>query len=178
MTQPASSPGEGHSDQGGAPSDPGEAPPDRAVGDAIQTLMAARLGRAFIPLGGLFCLGVVGVLRGVPSAMSVALGAILTAAAILGYALRIVQKSLSRPTRVWMSVAMVGSIVPPAFALYAIGWLGLRRFTEIGSPTVVGVAIIHAALGVWVLRSWMRVVEIERLARVMMFNTDGEGGSA
>jgi hypothetical protein len=149
---------------------------NRAVADAIQALMAARLGRGFLPVGILFSLGAVGAIRGVPTGMPLAIGAIATSAAMLGYGLRIVQRAIGRPDRLWMSLAMAGSVVPPLYALYVVGWLGLRQLTDFGSAIGWGLAILHVGVGVWVLRCWMRVVEIERLAQVMTFNLDGEGG--
>ena len=145
----------------------------RAVSDAIQRLMAARLGRGFVPLAGLFSWGVVGVFQAGSPWM--AIGAIATAAAMLGYGLRIVQKALGRRHRWWMTLAMATSLVPPAYALYVIGWVGLRGLGSFELvPSVL--AILGIGLGVWVLRAWMRIVEIERLARIMTVNVDEEGG--
>jgi hypothetical protein len=157
---------------------PDPAKADRAVREAIQSLMAARLGRGFVPLAILFATGAVGTLRGTFSGMPLALGAIAASAAMLAYGLRIVQRALSRPHRAWMSMAMVGSIAPPAFALYVLGWLGLKGLAAVESAQGFGLAILYIGMGVWVLRRWMAVVEIERLAEVMMLDSHGGGGSA
>ena len=145
-----------------------------AVDGAIQTLMAARLGRAFVPLGILFAVGFLRVILSPPSGLIVPVGSVITVLATLGYGMRVVQRALSRPARAWMGVALVTSVIPPSYALYLVGWEGLRLLS-FSSPTQFAVAILHAALGVWVLRSWMQVVEIERLARIMLMNPqDGE----
>ena len=146
------------------------------IGRAIQTIMAARLGRGFVPIGILFAVGVVQFAQG--AGLVVGVGAVLTSAAMLAYGLRIVQNAFGRPTRWWMSVAVGGSIIPPLFSVYVIGWEGLRRLAPGGGLAGIAVAIILAGLGVWVLRSWMRVVEVERLARVMAVNLDEGGGPA
>lgn len=149
---------------------------NRAVADAIQALMAARLGLGFLPLGILFALGAFGAIRGAPMGMPLALGTIATSAAMLAYGLRVVQRAIGRPDRIWMSLATAGSVVPPLFSLYVVGWLGLKQLSDFGSAIGWGLAIVHVGVGLWVLRCWMRVVEIERLAQVMTFNLDGEGG--
>jgi hypothetical protein len=157
---------------------PDPAKGERAVREAIQSLMAARLGRGFVPLAILFATGVVGALRDASSGTPLALGAIAASSAMLAYGLRIVQNALGRPHRAWMSMAMVGSIAPPAFALYVLGWLGLRGMAVAESAQGVGLAILYLGMGVWVLRRWMAVVEIERLAEAMVLNSHGGGGSA
>ena len=97
---------------------------------------------------------------------------------MLAYGLRIVQHAFGRKDNPWMSAAMLGSLVPPLFALYVFVWLGLRGFVRGGGGSGIVIAILFSAMGVWVLRGWMRVVEAERLARVMALNMDQEGGPA
>ena len=152
-------------------------PTEQVVGGAIQKLMAARLGRAFLPLGVLFAFGFAGLLRGSPGAFGVALGAVAAGGAMLGYGLRVVQRTLGRPRRVWMLVASAASVVPPLYALYVLGWRGLRAMAEGGGSMALLVGAVHFVLGVWVLRSWMRVLELERLARIMTMGSDHDGGS-
>jgi hypothetical protein len=157
-------------------SKPQEGAPREVIGGAIQIIMVARLGRGFVPTGILFAVGAVQFARG--AGLVVGVGAVLTSAAMLAYGLRIVQNAFGRPTRWWTSVAVVGSIIPPLFSVYVIGWEGLRRLAPGGGLGGIAAAIILAGLGVWVLRSWMRVVEVERLARVMAVNMDEGGGPA
>ena len=154
------------------------APPDphAAVNSAIQNLMATRLGRGFVPLGLLFAWGVGSTVYG--GDVIVPAGALASAAAMLGYGLRIVQRALGRPDRPWMLLASAGSVIPPLFSIYVLGWLGLRGFTLGFAVSSVLSATLGTVLGVWALRSWMKVVEIERLARIMTMNLDGEGGTA
>lgn len=73
---------------------------------------------------------------------------------------------------------MLTSVVPPVYALYVLGWRGLRALAEGLSSVGVLVAVLHVLVGVWLLRSWMRVVEIERLVEVMSVHSEGEGTSS
>jgi len=148
--------------------------PMRAVEGAIQTLMAARLGRAFVPLAVVFSLGFLRMLLTPLADIWVPAGAALSVLATLGYGLRVVQRALSRPSRAWMTLAQLGSLIPPAYALYLLGWEGLRVLS-FSSLSHFAIATLHAALGVWVLRSWMKVVEIERLAQIMLMNSQDGG---
>ena len=153
----------------GTPSNPRE-----AVNAAIQNLVASRLGRGFVPLGLLFAWGVGAMFFG--GGVALPGGAVAAAAAMLAYGLRIVQRAFGRPKRPWMSLALAFSVVPPLYSIYVLGWLGLRGFTMgFGLSTILS-ATLSTALGVWALRSWMKVVEIERLAQIMTMNLDGEGG--
>jgi len=153
--------------------------PQQVVGVAVQKLAAARLGRGFVPLAILLPAGVAQMLRdgyATPSAMILVVGAPLVALAMLAYALRIVQRAFGRPARAWMSLAMVGSLLPPTFAVYVFAWPGLRMLFGGGGLSGFASAVLFTVLGAWVLRSWMKVVQVERLARVMSMNLDdGEG---
>lgn len=153
--------------------------PRQAVGAAIQKTTAARLGRGFVPLGVLAVVALVEVVasggRSV-AAWALLCGSAATGVAMLAYGLRVVQRSFGRDPRPWMTVAMLGGVVPPAYGVYVLGWRGLRGIAAADGTGAAGVAILLAAAGVWVLRSWIRVVEVERLASVMDLN--GEGGSA
>lgn len=159
-------------DEGGG----SELPDPRAVvAGAIQNLTAARLGRAFIPLALLFAMGAVGFARSGQTGLWTAIGAVGTSAVMLAYGLRTVQRSLGRPRRTWMS--MLANVVPPGYGMWVLGWRGLRALTDSTDPSGLVMAILYVALGVWVLRTWMGIVEIERLARVMASNLDGDGDS-
>ena len=157
------------------------AAPQQVVGKAIQDLTAARLGRGFIPLA---LLGVGGFVQLVtagfasPDGLRLVIGALATGGAMLAYGLRTVQNAFGRERKPWMSAAMLGGLVPPLFALYLLGWRGLRGLVGGGGVGGTVLAILFIATGVWVLRTWMKVVEIERLARVMSLNMDEEGGPA
>jgi hypothetical protein len=101
------------------------------------------------------------------------LGALSAGCAMLAYGLRISQRAFDRPHRAWMSWAMLGSLVPPVFAVYVLGWLGLRQLaTSRGLPDLA-VGIAFAVLGTWAMRSWMKVVEVERLSQVMTMDLEG-----
>lgn len=153
--------------------DPAPADPRAAVLGAIQKLMAARLGRGFIPLALLFACGAVGMFGGPGPGFPLALGAVLCSAEMLAYGMRIVQRAIEAPERVWWHLAFVASVLPPAFAAYVLAWLGLRGIAVTPFGLGTAAAIGFFLLGVWVLRSWIRIVEIERLARIMTMNLDG-----
>lgn len=138
------------------------------VATAVQNLVAARLGRGFIPLAILFVVGVgEQVLAEGFGSPVLAVGALAAAGTMLAYGLRISQHAFDRPHRAWMSWAMAGSLVPFLFALYVLGWRGLRQLAQGGGLAGFGVGIAFAWLGTWAMRSWMKVVEVERLAKVM-----------
>jgi len=136
--------------------------------------VAARLGRAFVPLSILFVTGVVEYFalqrEGAPL---LSLGAVGAAATVLAYGLRISQQAFARPHKAWMSGAMLGSLVPPLFALYVLGWRGLRQLATGEGLSDFGVGIAFAVVGTWAMRSWMKVVEVERLAQVMTMDLEG-----
>lgn len=153
---------------------PASADPYAAVNAAIQNLMATHLGRAFVPLGLLFAWGMVAAFFG--GGFLMPLGALASSAATLAYGQRIVQRAFGRPHRPWMTAASMASVLPPVFSVYVLGWLGLRGFTLGFAASTVISATLSSLLGVWTLGSWMKIVEIERLARIMTINLDGEGG--
>lgn len=152
---------------------PGPAHQVAAIADGIQNIMAARLGRGFRPLAVLFAAGAVGVFGGPGPGLPLAVGALLASAEMLAYGMRIVQRAIGRPTRLWMHVAMWSSVFPPLFAAWVFGWLGLRGLAV--TPFGIGSlgAFLFVVLGVWFVRSWMQVVEVERLANVMLLNIGG-----
>lgn len=152
----------------------GAADPQQLVGRAIQELTAARLGRAFVPLVVTLIVGIVQVVRfgsGSPGGAMLIVGATATGAAMLAYGLRVTQQAFGRTGRRWMTLAMFGSVIPPSFALYLLGWRGLRLFVVGGGLPVLASALLFTLLGLWIMRSWMKVVEVERLARVMQIGT-------
>ncbi|MEQ9398354.1 MAG: hypothetical protein RJQ04_04220 [Longimicrobiales bacterium] len=152
-------------------------PPRHVVGQAIQDSTAPRLGRAFVPVGLLFAAGLGQALAGRgPTPWALLLGAPAAALAMLAFGLRIVQLAFGRPYRAWMGGAMAASVIPPFFSVYVLGWLGLRRIATLGGPLEVLAGAAFAALGVWVLRAWMRIVEVQRLADVML--APGGAGAA
>lgn len=153
--------------------EPAHADPRGAVLGAIQKLMAARLGRGFVPLAVLFGFGAVGVFGGPGPGFPLAIGALLSSAAMLAYGMRIVQRAIGAPVRFWWHLALLSSVVPPVYAAYVLGWLGLRGIAVSPFGVVTLGAVILCGLGVWVFRAWMRIVEIERLARIMTMNLDG-----
>ena len=153
---------------------PEEADALLVVATAVQDLVAARLGRSFVPLAVLFVVGIVERFASSDGeALVLCSGAVGAACAMLAYGLRTAQRAFARPPRAWMAWVTVGSLVPPAFALYVLAWRGLRQLATGGDASGFGVGIAFAVLGTWVMRTWMRVVEVERLAQVMTMDIEG-----
>ena len=145
----------------------------QTVGLAIQKLAAKRLGRAFTPLTLLF-LGGLGQMLATGEGFLLAAGAPLSALAMLAYGLRVVQRSFGKPRRLWMALAVAGGIVPTAYGLWVLGWGGLRALASAEGIVAVAVALVTSVLGLWVLRAWVRILELSRLAEVMALG--GRGG--
>lgn len=144
--------------------------PEQAIGKAIQDITAVRLGRGFVPLAGMAVAGVVQLgLAGLGSGEGwfLALGAAATAGAMLAFGLRNVQLAFGRPAKPWMSLAMVGSFVPPLFTFYVLAWRGLREVATGPGVAERIVGVLMTLLGLWALRSWMKLVEVRDLARAM-----------
>jgi len=144
------------------------------VGQAIQNLAAARLGRAFVPLGLLFLVGVGEIAMGT-GGWPLAWGAPLAAGAMLAHGLRVVQQGFGRPRRPWMAFSHLVGVVPPVLGLYVFGWLGLRAFSVLhGVRDTLG-ALFFTLVGLWVLHGWSKLLELAGLADAMI-TTDGTGG--
>jgi hypothetical protein len=147
--------------------------PRQVVAAAVQDLVAARLGRGFVPLTVLFLIGIVEQFLSPGFDLPLmSLGALAAGGTMLAYGLRISQRAFARPERAWMSWAMLGSLVPPLFGLYVLGWRGLRQLALGTGLGGLGAGLVFAALGTWAMRSWMKVVEVERLAQVMTMDID------
>ena len=161
------------------PPDPPVAP-EQAVGQAIQALMATRLGRGFVPLG---LIAVAGLLEQVwpgftgGGGLVLVLGAVAAGAAKLSFGVRVSQLAFARPERSWMAAAMLLSLIPPAFALYVFAWRGLRFFVVGSGVSGLVTATFFTMMGVWAMRAWMKVAELERLARAMQAGASGEPSS-
>ena len=155
---------------------PPDLPPTvlQVVGKAIQDLAAARLGRAFVPLA-LLCLVGVGRMVTGSGGLELALGAPLVAGAMLGHGLRVVQRAFGRPPKAWMAVAGVAGVLPLAFGVYVLGWRGLRTLGAFDGLLGVGSGLFFTVVGIWVLRSWVKLLELGRLADTMVMG-DGFGG--
>jgi hypothetical protein len=155
---------------------PPELPPGALplVGRAVQDLAAARLGRAFIPLGIVFLVGLGEMLTGA-GGWELAGGAPLAAAAMLAHGLRVVQRAFGRPERAWMVLSPVLGVLPLGLGLYVLGWRGLRALSAAdGIPGVVS-GVFLTVVGLWVLRAWAKLLELASLADTMVMG-DGTGG--
>lgn len=161
---------------------PGQPPVGSHIGavvrTAVQDLVAARLGRGFLPLVALFVVGLQGVFQARPGAVVVAIGAVVSGAATLIYGLGIVDSTSGPLHRARIVRMSASSIVPPLYGLFIVGWQGLRGLAAGPGRIEVLASTLYVVLGVWVLRSWLRVVEVRRLARAMVSPHDVPGDSA
>ena len=144
------------------------------VGQAIQNLAAARLGRAFIPLGLLFLVGVGEMMAGVRG-WALAGGAPLAAGGMLAHSLRVVQRAFGRPQRLWMVLAPGAGVFPLLLGVYVFGWRGLRALSAFDGVGELGAALFFTVVGLWVLRGWMKLLELAHLTDSMIM-ADGTGG--
>ena len=153
--------------------------PDQAIGRAIQTLMAARLRRGFMPLG---LLALAGLLEQVwpdftgGGGFVLVLGALAAGVATLSFGLRVSQLAFARAHRPWMSAAMFFSLLPPGFALYVLAWRGLRFFVVGSGVSGLVTSIFFTVMGGWAMHSWMKIAELERLSLAMQSGANGEPG--
>lgn len=154
--------------------------PAQVVGPVIQDLAAARLGRAFVPLVLLVLFGLGGILRGGGAeAFLLAVGGPVSAGAMLAFGMRVAHAAFGRPRRPWMAWAAVAGVLPPTYGIWVLAWLGLRRLAAGGGAPNLLVGLVLASLGFWVLRSWLRIVELQRLAEAMTLPVgDTPGGEA
>jgi hypothetical protein len=142
--------------------------PGQVVGPAIQNLAAARLGRAFFPLALLLLLGLARVAtEGGTVPFLLALGAPLSGGVMLAFGQRVVRRAFGHPWRRWMKWAGVAGVLPPVYAIWVMAWLGLKGLAGGWSVTGTAMAVASALLGLWALRSWLRIVELQRLAEAM-----------
>lgn len=148
------------------------------VRSAIQNLVAARLGRGFVPLAGLFAAGVVGAYGAREGALAMAGGAVLSAASMLTYGLTVVDGTAGPVSTLRKATALASSVVPPVYGIFILGWPGLQGLASATSVLGLSIATLYVVLGVWVLRSWLRVVEVRRLAQAMVSPHDVSGDSA
>jgi len=144
--------------------------PNQVVGQAIQRLAAARLGRGFLPLAILLLMGLGEMIGGRVPGMDpvlLAVGAPASAGAMLLYGMGVVQRAFGQPRKGWWSLAGAGALIPLAFGIYVLGCRGLRLVARWDGISDVLAGVLFAALGYWVLRSWQRLSELETLATVM-----------
>lgn len=156
---------------------PGDGAARTQVGQAIQKLAAARLGRAFIPLAVLLLLGVaqIALRRG---GILLAGGAALSAAAMLAFGLQVVNRAFGRGSWLWMTAATAAGLVPAAYALWVLGWLGLRGVATAGGLVTGAWAALHLLLGLWLVGRWLQILELSRLAAAMALALPGDEAEA
>lgn len=139
----------------------------RVVGAAIQDLAAARLGRGFVPLALLLLVGLGRMMTDTPGGLVLAVGAPLSAGAMLGYGLGVVQRAFGRPTRPWMWAAAAAGAIPSAFGVFVLGWEGLRGLAQASGVFGAAGSAVMATLGIWALRGWLQILELRRLGEAM-----------
>ncbi|MFV2006938.1 MAG: hypothetical protein ACC667_05805 [Longimicrobiales bacterium] len=163
------------SDRGAA----GSPDPAPAVGWAVQRTAAAILGRGFVPLMALGLTGLIQGLRGrlfATEVVTLVLGSVLTAAAMLAYGQLAVHKAFGRPKRAWMEVASMSGVLPYVFGVYVVvgfGLMPLRAGLGLGQ---VMATLFFAGMGGWCLRSQWRLTDLHLFVRSLSESTGPVGG--
>ena len=68
-------------------------------------------------------------------------------------------------------------MLPPAFGIWVLGWLGLRAVAEGAGLVGVMSGLVLAGLGIWVLRGWVQILELHRLAETMALDLSDENAA-
>lgn len=157
-------------------------PTRRAVAGVVQTMVASRLGRAFLPLLPVVLFGAVQMaLRGPLAAdyAVLALGGLAAGASMLLYGNGAVRRALGRrgDAAAWLGTA--SGLVAYAFAFWLLGFRGLRPVAlvtagEAGAGTLLP-ALLFVVLAARILWDLSRLTELHRLARTMTVPAPEEG---
>lgn len=140
-------------------------PPDpaNAVGTAVQRTAAATLGRGFIPL---MALGLTGLIQGLlgrlfaTEVVTLVLGSVATAAAMLAYGHVAVHKAFGRPKRAWIVAATMSGLLPYVFGVYVVVGFGLMPLRGgLGLGRVLA-TLFFVGMGAWCLRSQWRLTDL------------------
>ena len=111
-------------------------------------------------------LGLTGLIQGllgrlfVTEVVTLALGSVVTAAAMLAYGQLAVHKAFGRPRRAWMVVATMGGLLPYVFGVYVVvdfGLMPLRGGLGLGR---VLATLFFVGMGAWCLRSQWRLTDL------------------
>lgn len=151
----------------------------QAVGTAVQSTVAAILGRAFLPLMALGITGLVEGLRGrlyADEVVVLLLGSVLTAAAMLAYGQLAVHKAFGRPKRAWMLAATMSGLLPYVFGVYVVvgfGFMPLRGGLGVGQ---VIATLFFVGTGAWCLRSQWRLTDLHLFVRSLSELPGAPGG--
>jgi hypothetical protein len=167
---------------GGAPSGgDAEQAMREAVAKAVRNLAARRLARGFLPLGLVFLFGAMqmafrGALDGDYAVLTV--GAMVAAGAMLVYGNGAVRRALGAQGAVAGWVTTTAGLVPYVFALYLLGFRGLRPLASSG-PSVSGVVGRLVALGFLLVAAKLlwdlsHLTRLHILARTMTMPTPEE----
>jgi hypothetical protein len=152
------------------------------VGSAIQDLTARRLGRGFVPLGFLLVLGVWGMVRHGPLAadhLFVAVGAPVSALAMLFYGLRAVRKAFGGADAAWMRLAAATGLFPFLYGLYLLAFRGLRPLAGLPGAFAWATLVegaLFLLLSCRLLWTLWRLTEVQTLAGVMVLGPPEEEG--
>lgn len=154
-----------------------------AVADVVQRMVAARLGRAFLPLAPIFLFGAVQMVRIGPLESDyavLALGSLAAAGAMLLYGNGAVHRALGPSRRTEARLAIVAGIVPYVFALYVLAFRSFEPVAEAlgggleGGIGPVVLAVLFGLVSGRLLWHLSRLTELHRLARTMVVPAPGE----
>ncbi len=146
---------------------------------AVQRTAAATLGRGFVPL---MALGLTGLIQGLlgrlfaTEVVTLVLGSVATAAAMLAYGQLAVHKAFGRPKRAWMLAASLSGLLPYVFGVYVVvgfGFMPLRGGLGLGR---VIATLFFVGTGAWCLRSQWRLTDLHLFVRSLSELAGAPGG--
>ena len=141
------------------------------VAQAVERMAAAKIAVGLPPLAVLGVYGLVQSLRhGLQPAeyVVIAVGAVLSMAAMVAYGLQAVSRVLEKTSR-WSDLILAGGLVPIMFAGYVIVTRALNLLPT-GGTTGLGPIVVDLVLLVLAAmcgRAQWRLIEVHRLAREM-----------
>ena len=152
----------------------------RAVTGVVQRLAAARLGRAFLPLGALCLLGVAELVTAATGGRGWMLlgGGVASAVGLLAYGNTAVLRALGRGDSPRGRAGQLAGLVSYLYALWVVGDPGLRSLAAAGGGGAQALALAYFALGALHLWQISRLSELLRLAGTMAVPAPGEERTA
>lgn len=134
-----------------------ETAPEDARGSYAQALLLGQGGRATIPLGLLLAAGIFLGLRDGSVGLEpifLIVGSVVSAVAMLLYALPSVLVAYGRAPRPWMAAAALAGLVPYIFGVAVIFGIGMIRPLVVFSLAGAAEAVFFLLIGFWFLRDY------------------------
>lgn len=150
-----------------------------AVAGVMQDLAAVRLGRGLLPIAllvllaiGLATMGVVGL----ATALTLALGAVVSAGGMLLYGNAAVLKATPGSDGRRVGVQTLAGTLPYLFSFYVMVAYGLRPLTDAAGVRSKLLGGVFLVVSFWLLWHLSRLAQLHRLAKTMSVPGPGERG--